>query len=115
MEQINSLQHKPTLKVIIMSYNYRILIEFIRALTKELQGRYYYGPFFLPEEKKIFCVLRSPFVNKDSRDHFELRLYSVKFYSKFATEENLLKFLKLFMKKLSFKITNNILIKLAKI
>ena len=30
------------------------------------------GPVRLPTKKKIFCVLRSPHVNKDSREHFEV-------------------------------------------
>nr|YP_009497664.1 ribosomal protein S10 [Astrosyne radiata]AWT40377.1 ribosomal protein S10 [Astrosyne radiata] len=29
----------------------------------------------LPKKKRIFCVLRSPHVNKDSREHFEIRTY----------------------------------------
>merc|ERR1712061_591628 len=31
------------------------------------------GPIPLPTKKNIFCVLRSPHVNKDSREHFEIR------------------------------------------
>merc|ERR1719440_1354012 len=31
------------------------------------------GPIPLPMKKKTFCVLRSPHVNKDSREHFEIR------------------------------------------
>lgn len=29
----------------------------------------------LPTEKRIYCVLRSPHVDKDSREHFEIRRY----------------------------------------
>jgi len=29
----------------------------------------------LPTQKRIYCVLRSPHVDKDSREHFELRIY----------------------------------------
>jgi len=29
----------------------------------------------LPTNKKIYCVLRSPHVDKSSREHFELRIY----------------------------------------
>ncbi|BDE17583.1 ribosomal protein S10 (chloroplast) [Galdieria partita] len=31
------------------------------------------GPIALPTKRKIYCVLRSPHVNKDSREHFEVR------------------------------------------
>jgi len=33
------------------------------------------GAVSLPTKIKRFCVLRSPHVNKDSREHFEVRLY----------------------------------------
>ena len=29
----------------------------------------------LPTKKRIYCVLRSPHVDKDSREHFEIRVY----------------------------------------
>ena len=29
----------------------------------------------LPTRKRIYCVLRSPHVNKDSREHFEIRIH----------------------------------------
>lgn len=31
------------------------------------------GPIALPTKRKIYCVLRSPHVDKDSREHFEIR------------------------------------------
>jgi len=31
--------------------------------------------FTLPTSKRSYCVLRSPHVDKDSREHFEIRLY----------------------------------------
>lgn len=33
------------------------------------------GPIPLPTKRKIYCVLRSPHVNKDSREHFEIRIH----------------------------------------
>jgi small subunit ribosomal protein S10 len=33
------------------------------------------GPIPLPTKKRIYCVLRSPHVNKDSREHFEIRIH----------------------------------------
>ena len=33
------------------------------------------GPIALPTKKRIYCVLRSPHVNKDSREHFEIRIH----------------------------------------
>jgi len=34
------------------------------------------GPVALPTKRKIYCVLRSPHVDKDSREHFEIRTHS---------------------------------------
>jgi|TARA_E500000178_G_scaffold354784_1_gene425069 small subunit ribosomal protein S10 len=33
------------------------------------------GPIYLPTKKKIYCVLRSTHVNKDAREHLEIRIY----------------------------------------
>ena len=33
------------------------------------------GPIPLPTKRRIYCVLRSPHVNKDSREHFEIRTH----------------------------------------
>lgn len=33
------------------------------------------GVVSLPTNKRIYCVLRSPHVNKDSREHFEIRIH----------------------------------------
>ncbi|KAG0599399.1 hypothetical protein M758_12G149400 [Ceratodon purpureus] len=33
------------------------------------------GPVPLPTKKRIYCVLRSPHVNKDAREHFEIRTH----------------------------------------
>jgi small subunit ribosomal protein S10 len=33
------------------------------------------GVITLPTRKRIYCVLRSPHVDKDSREHFEIRIH----------------------------------------
>jgi len=33
------------------------------------------GPVPMPTRRKIYCVLRSPHVNKDAREHFEIRIH----------------------------------------
>ena len=42
----------------------------------ELTGAKIVGPIPLPVKKRIYCVLRSPHVNKDSREHFENKKYA---------------------------------------
>lgn len=34
------------------------------------------GPIPMPTRRRIYCVLRSPHVDKDSREHFETRTHS---------------------------------------
>ncbi|MBR3691037.1 MAG: 30S ribosomal protein S10 [Eggerthellaceae bacterium] len=33
------------------------------------------GPIPLPTERNLYCVIRSPHVNKDSREQFEMRTH----------------------------------------
>ena len=33
------------------------------------------GPIPLPTKKRMYCVLRSPHVDKKSREHFEIRIH----------------------------------------
>ena len=33
------------------------------------------GPVPLPTEKNVYCVIRGPFIDKDSREHFEVRTH----------------------------------------
>nr|BBK20488.1 ribosomal protein S10 [Cryptomonas sp. CCAC 1634B] len=34
------------------------------------------GPIPMPTKRTLYCVLRSPHVNKDSREHFEIRTHT---------------------------------------
>ena len=43
--------------------------------TAERTGATVSGPVPLPTESNIYCVIRSPFKDKDSREHFEIRTH----------------------------------------
>src|SRR3954466_1608235 len=43
--------------------------------TAERTGASGSGPVPLPTEKNVYCVIRSPFKDKDSREHFEIRTH----------------------------------------
>ena len=43
--------------------------------TTKKNGAQVSGPIPLPTEKQIFTILRSPHVNKDSREQFEMRTH----------------------------------------
>ena len=52
--------------------------EFHMALvheTAQRTGATVSGPVPLPTEKNVYCVIRSPFKDKDSREHFEIRTH----------------------------------------
>ena len=34
------------------------------------------GPISMPTKRRIYCLLRSPHVDKDSREHFEIRVHT---------------------------------------
>ena len=43
--------------------------------TAERTGASVSGPVPLPTEKNVYCVIKSPFKDKDSREHFEFRTH----------------------------------------
>lgn len=45
------------------------------------------GPIPLPTRYRRYCVLRSPHVNKTSREHFEIRIHKRLFCFSFMSEE----------------------------
>ena len=49
-------------------------VDQIRAVA-EATGVDFTGPIMLPTRRKLYCVLRSPHVDKDAREHFEVRTH----------------------------------------
>ena len=45
------------------------------AETAERSGAKVAGPIPLPTEINKYCILKSPHVNKDAREHFEMRTH----------------------------------------
>ena len=43
--------------------------------TVENSGAKVSGPVPLPNKRNVYCVIRSPHVDKDSREHFEIRIH----------------------------------------
>jgi small subunit ribosomal protein S10 len=68
---------KEKIRIKLESFNHELLdiscqqiIEKIQATNSKI-----IGPIPLPTKKRIYCVLRSPHVNKDAREHFEIRIH----------------------------------------
>ena len=66
---------KQKIRIKLKAYNHDILNKSCKKIidTANRANSVIVGPIFLPTRRKIYCVLRSPHVNKDSREHFELR------------------------------------------
>jgi small subunit ribosomal protein S10 len=72
------LNLKPkTLRIALKAYESRLLDESCHRILEvvKLNDTEITGPVPLPTKRRIYCVLRSPHVNKDSREHFEMRVH----------------------------------------
>lgn len=65
---------KQKIRLTLKSYDYRLLDNAVRqiVLTAKRTGSQVLGPVPLPNKKKIFTVLKSPHVDKKSREQFEI-------------------------------------------
>jgi ribosomal protein S10 len=66
-----------------------------RVLQLEVVRQTISGPVPLPRKRRIYCVLRSPHVNKDSREHLEIRVHKRLIDIEFPLEETIERFKKL--------------------
>jgi small subunit ribosomal protein S10 len=70
--------YKPEkLRIGLMAYDSTILDESCTKIIDVVNnsGTKIVGPIPLPTKRRIYCVLRSPHVNKDAREHFEIRTH----------------------------------------
>jgi small subunit ribosomal protein S10 len=65
------------IRVRLESFNHELLTSACRKITDmvEISETNRLSIVSLPTDKRIYCVLRSPHVDKDSREHFELRIH----------------------------------------
>jgi small subunit ribosomal protein S10 len=68
---------KQKIRIRLKAYEHRILDESAERIVEiaKKSGANISGPIPLPTEKNIYCVLRSPHVDKKSREHFEMRTH----------------------------------------
>lgn len=65
------------IRIRLESFDHKLLEEACQQILEKInitQSKVV-GPLPLPLKKRIYCVLRSPHVNKDSREHFEIRTH----------------------------------------
>ena len=68
---------KGRLRVKLKSFDHRVIDE---AAGKILEtglstGAKVVGPVPLPTQRSLYAVNKSPFIDKDARDHFEIRVH----------------------------------------
>ena len=68
---------KVRLRVRMRSYEKDLLDRCVTDIMYVAQttGAEVKGPVMLPTKRRVYCVLRSPHVNKDAREHFEIRTH----------------------------------------
>ncbi len=65
------------IRIRLKAYDHRVLDQSAHEIveTAERTGARVAGPIPLPTERSIYTVLRSPHVNKKSREQFEIRTH----------------------------------------
>jgi small subunit ribosomal protein S10 len=73
---MNNLKPKQ-IRIKLESFDHKILNISCQKIIEKIQSTEakIVGPIPLPTKKRIYCVLRSPHVNKDAREHFEIRIH----------------------------------------
>jgi len=68
---------KRKIRIKLKSFDHRILDQSATQIvrTAEETGARVSGPVPLPTHIQKFCVTRSPFIDKDSREQFEIRTH----------------------------------------
>ncbi len=67
----------PKIRIKLRGYDHQILDAAARDIADHVvrTGAKVVGPVPLPTERNLFTVIRSPFKDKDSREHFEMRTH----------------------------------------
>ena len=65
------------IRIKLKSYDHNLVDKSAEKIVKTVKstGAVVSGPVPLPTHKRVYTVLRSPFVNKKSREQFEMRVH----------------------------------------
>ena len=65
------------IRIKIKGYDHKLVDQSVEQIveTAERTGAIVAGPVPLPTRIQKFCVIRSPFIDKDSREQFEIRTH----------------------------------------
>jgi small subunit ribosomal protein S10 len=65
------------IRIRLKAYDHEVIDQSARKIvdTATRTGAKVAGPVPLPTERSVYCVIRSPHKDKDSREHFEMRTH----------------------------------------
>jgi len=68
---------KGRIRVRLKAYDARVIDASCQKIldTAIRTGAKVSGPVPLPTKRELFCVIRSPFIDKDSREHFQVKTH----------------------------------------
>jgi small subunit ribosomal protein S10 len=68
---------KQKIRIRLKAYDHRVLDQSAQRIveTAERTGARVVGPVPLPTRTERFTVMRSPYIDKDSQEHFEIRTH----------------------------------------
>jgi len=79
--EMSSLLRKVNMEKIrlkLKAYDHRVLDRSVVSIVEAVKrtGAEIRGPIPLPTKKRRYTVLKSPYINKDSREQFEIRVHT---------------------------------------
>lgn len=68
----------PTVRIRVRAYDHRALDQSAQKIAETVKrtGARISGPVPLPTRIRKFCVIRGPHIDKESMEHFEIRLHN---------------------------------------
>jgi small subunit ribosomal protein S10 len=70
-------QKTQKIRIRLKAYDHEVVDQSARKIVETAQrtGARVAGPIPLPTERSLYTVIRSPHVNKDSREHFQIQTH----------------------------------------
>ena len=71
------MANQQKIRIRLKAYDHEIVDQSTKKIVETAQrtGARVSGPIPLPTQRSLYCVIRSPHVNKDSREHFEMKTH----------------------------------------
>jgi small subunit ribosomal protein S10 len=65
------------IRIKLRSFDHEIIDRSAKKIVETIEnsGAKVSGPVPLPNKKSVYCVIKSPHADKDSREHFEIRIH----------------------------------------